>query len=94
MAAINLAGSTKQERALKKTPPYPAGKPQSQAVGAAKLLAPTADEHARVRYAQGNWIGLEGHREAQNWGFDASGEAAATAWLASGKEGGSLKLEA
>ena len=36
-------------------------------------LAPTADEHARVRYAQGNWIGLEGDREVQNWGSDASG---------------------
>ena len=31
------------------------------------MLAPAADEHARVRNAQGNWIGLEG---------------AATAWLA------------
>jgi len=31
------------------------------------VIAPAADEHARVRYAQGNWIGLE---------------TTATAWLA------------
>ena len=48
------------------TPIHPKEIQESQGVGTGGH-APAADEYAHVRYGQGNWIGLEGDKEVQNW---------------------------
>ena len=62
----SILRAARRWNSTKKDPPIPqmkTGVPSSRS----RLPAPAVDEYARVRYAQGNWIGLEGDREVQNW---------------------------